>query len=119
MSERFYLQQMEHFKVKTRFEFLTSKPKATKSNCKSDLVEAIKDICNVDCSKMTIPQLQVLISSLMVYESKGVLPFDFAGSKPSKLYWQKYLESYLGIDYNNFKNLTIETMRLLKEFLQQ
>ena len=119
MSERFYLQQMEHFKVKTRFEFLTSKTKVTKSNCKSDLVDAIKDVCGIDCSKMTIPQLQVLLSSLMIYESKGVLPFDFTGSKPSKLHWQKYLEQYLGIDYNNFKNLTIETMRSLKGFLQQ
>ena len=116
MSERFYLQQMEHFKVKTRFEFLTSKPKATRSNNKSDLVAAVKDVCGVDCSKMTIPQLQLLLSSLMVYESKGILPFD---GKPTKLHWQKYLELYLGIDYNNFKNLTIETMRLLKGFLQQ
>lgn len=116
--ERFYRQQMEHFKVKTQTEFLANFNKPVKVS-KQDLVDAIISICNVDCGKMTAVQLQTLLSSLMVYESKGILPFDFTGSKPSKLQWQKYMELYLGVDYNSFKNLTIDTMRQLKGFLQQ
>lgn len=116
--ERFYRQQMEHFRVKTQTEFLANFNKPVKVS-KQDLVDAIISICNVDCGKMTAVQLQTLLSSLMVYEPKGVLPFEFTGSKPSKLHWQKYMELYLGVDYNYFKNLTIETMRLLKGFLQQ
>ena len=114
--ERFYRQQMEHFKVKTVTEFLSNFKKPVKAN-KSDLVAAIFDITSIDCVKMTIPQLEILVSSLMVYESKGVLPFDFAKSKPSKLDWQKYIALYLGVDYNIFKNLTIDKMQQLKLFL--
>ena len=118
MGYHFYRQQMEHFKVKTQTEFLNNFNKPVKV-CKSDLVSTIIDITNVDCSKMTVVQLQTLLSSLMVYEPKGILPFDFTGSKPSKLQWQKYMELYLGVDYNSFKNLTIDTMHQLKGFLQQ
>ena len=116
MSERFYLQQMEHFKVKTRFEFLTSKTKVTKSNCKSDLVDAIKDVCGIDCSKMTIPQLQVLLSSLMVYNNTG--KHNPVKEKMTKLDRQKHLGCYLGVDYNIFSKLTIIKMQELEKFLK-
>lgn len=118
MGYHFYRQQMEHFKVKTITEFLNNFKKPVKVS-KQDLVDAIIDITNVDCGKMTVVQLQTLLSSLMVYEPKGILPFEFTGSKPSKLQWQKYMELYLGVDYNSFKNLTIDTMHQLKGFLQQ
>ena len=115
MSERFYRQQMEHFKVKTITEFLNNFNKPVKAN-KQDQVAAVQDITNVDCSKMTIPHLQTLLSSLMVYESIGKR--NVVKEKMSKLDWQKHLGCYLGVDYDIFAKLTIIKLQELEKALQ-
>lgn len=114
MGERFYRQQMEHFKVKTITEFLNNFKKPVKA-CKSDLVAAVQDITNVDCSAMTIADLQVLLSALMVYESIGKR--NVVKEKMSKLDWQKHISCYLGVDYNIFTKLTIIKMKELEKVL--
>ena len=113
--ERFYRQQMEHFKVKTITEFLNNFKKPVKA-CKSDLVAAVQDITNVDCSAMTIADLQVLLSALMVYESIG--KHNPVKEKMTKLDWQKHLGCYLGVDYNIFAKLTIAKIQELEKALQ-
>ena len=115
MSDRFYKQQMAHFKVPTQFEFISNFKKPVKAN-KQDLVSAISDITNVDCSKMTIPELQVLLSSLMVYNNTG--KHNPVKEKMTKLDWQKHLGCYLGVDYMIFSKLTIIKMQELEKFLQ-
>ena len=115
MSDRFYKQQMAHFKVPTQFEFISNFKKPVKAN-KQDLVSAISDITNVDCSKMTIPELQVLLSSLMVYNNTG--KHNPVKEKMTKLDWQKHLGCYLGVDYNIFSKLTIIKMQELEKFLK-
>lgn len=115
MSDRFYKQQMAHFKVPTQFEFISNFKKPVKAN-KQDLVSAISDITNVDCSKMTIPELQVLLSSLMVYNNTG--KHNPVKEKMTKLDWQKHLGWYLGVDYNIFSKLTIIKMQELEKFLK-
>lgn len=115
MSERFYREQMSFFKVKTVHEFLSNFKKPVKAN-KQDLVSAISDITNVDCSKMTIPELQVLLSSLMVYNNTG--KHNPVKEKMTKLDWQKHLGCYLGVDYNIFAKLTIAKIQELEIVLQ-
>ena len=115
MSDRFYKQQMAHFKVPTQFEFISNFKKPVKAN-KQDLVSAISDITNVDCSKMTIPELQVLLSSLMVYNNTG--KHNPVKEKMTKLDWQKHLGCYLGVDYMIFSKLTIIKMQELEKFLK-
>ena len=115
MSERFYRQQMAHFKVPTQFEFISNFKKPVKAN-KQDLVSAIIDITNVDCSKMTIPNLQILLSSLMVYNNTG--KHNPVKEKMTKLDWQKHLGCYLGVDYNIFAKLTIAKIQELEKALQ-
>ncbi len=115
MSDRFYKQQMAHFKVPTQFEFISNFKKPVKAN-KQDLVSAISDITNVDCSKMTIPELQVLLSSLMVYNNTG--KHNPVKEKMTKLDWQKHLGCYLGVDYNIFSKLTIAKIQELEIVLQ-
>lgn len=115
MSDRFYKQQMAHFKVPTQFEFISNFKKPVKAN-KQDLVSAIYDITNVDCSKMTIPELQVLLSSLMVYNNTG--KHNPVKEKMTKLDRQKHLGCYLGVDYNIFSKLTIIKMQELEKFLK-
>lgn len=114
MSDRFYKQQMAHFKVPTQFEFISNFKKPVKAN-KQDLVSAISDITNVDCSKMTIPELQVLLSSLMVYNNTG--KHNPVKEKMTKLDWQKHISCYLGVDYNIFTKLTIIKMKELEKAL--
>ena len=114
MSERFYREQMSHFKVKTVHEFLSNFKKPVKVN-KSDLVSAIQDICGVDCSNMTIPHLQILLNSLMVYEHSTKI---ISKEKMNKLDWQKHIGCYLGVDYMIFSKLTIIKMQELEKFLQ-
>lgn len=115
MSDRFYKQQMAHFKVPTQFEFISNFKKPVKAN-KQDLVSAISDITNVDCSKMTISELQVLLSSLMVYNNTG--KHNPVKEKMTKLDWQKHLGCYLGVDYNIFAKLTIAKIQELEKFLK-
>ena len=115
MSDRFYKQQMAHFKVPTQFEFISNFKKPVKAN-KQDLVSAISDITNVDCSKMTIPELQVLLSSLMVYNNTG--KHNPVKEKMTKLDWQKHLGCYLGVDYMIFSKLAIIKMQELEKFLK-
>ena len=115
MGYRFYKQQMAHFKVPTQFEFISNFKKPVKAN-KQDLVSAISDITNVDCSKMTIPELQVLLSSLMVYNNTGER--NPVKEKMTKLDWQKHLGCYLGVDYNIFAKLTIAKIKELEIVLQ-
>ena len=115
MSDRFYKQQMAHFKVPTQFEFISNFKKPVKAN-KQDLVSAISDITNVDCSKMTIPELQVLLSSLMVYNNTG--KHNPVKEKMTKLDWHKHLGCYLGVDYMIFSKLTIIKMQELEKFLK-
>ena len=112
--ERFYREQMSHFKVKTVHEFLSNFKKPVKVN-KSDLVSAIQDICGVDCSNMTIQHLQILLNSLMVHEHSGKRPIT---SNFKKLDWQKHIGCYLGVDYIIFSKLTIIKMQELEKFLQ-
>ena len=114
MGERFYRQQMAHFKVPTQFEFITNAKKPVKV-CKSDLVSAIIDITNVDCSAMTIPHLQILLSSLMVYNSIGKR--NPVKEKMTKLDWQKHLGCYLGVDYDIFAKLTIAKIHEMEKAL--
>lgn len=115
MGDRFYKQQMAHFKVPTQFEFISNFKKPVKAT-KQDLVSAIIDITNVDCSNMTIPNLQILLSSLMVYESIGKR--NQVKEKMTKLDWQKHLGCYLGVDYNIFAKLTIAKIQKLEKVLQ-
>ena len=114
MSERFYREQMSHFKVKTVHEFLSNFKKPVKVN-KSDLVSAIQDICGVDCSNMTIPHLQILLRSLTVHEHTGK---RIRKEKMNKLEWQKHIGCYLGVDYAIFAKLTIIKMQELEKALQ-
>ena len=114
MSERFYREQMSFFKVKTVHEFLSNFNKPVKAN-KTDLVAAIQDICAVDCSAMTIPHLQILLSSLVVHEQNGQ---RIRKEKMSKLEWQKHIGCYLGVDYVIFAKLTIIKMQELEKFLK-
>ena len=114
MGDRFYKQQMAHFKVPTQFEFISNFKKPVKVN-KSDLVSAIQDICGVDCSNMTIPHLQILLHSLMVYEHSTKI---ISKEKMNKLEWQKHIGCYLGVDYMIFSKLTIIKMKELEKFLQ-
>lgn len=115
MGDRFYKQQMAHFKVPTQFEFISNFKKPVKAN-KQDLISAISDITNVDCSKMTIPELQILLSSLMVYSNTGKR--NLVKEKMTKLDWQKHLGGYLGVDYNIFAKLTIAKIQELEIVLQ-
>ena len=114
MSDRFYKQQMAHFKVPTQFEFISNFKKPVKAN-KQDLVSAISDITNVDCSAMTIPHLQILLSSLVLHEHNGQ---RIRKEKMSKLEWQKHIGCYLGVDHVIFAKLTIIKMQELEKFLK-
>lgn len=105
MSERFYLQQMEHFKVKTRFEFITSKPKKERLN-KSGLIDALSNFTSIDLSSLTAIELNKVLNGFMIGELTNV-------EIPSGRLKQPYIDAVntkLGIDADLSK-LTIQKLK--------
>lgn len=105
MSERFYLQQMEHFKVKTRFEFLTSKPKQEKLN-KAGIIEALSTFTSVDLSSLTAVELNKVLNGFMLGE---LVEVEIPTGRSKKPYIDA-VNTKLGIDADLSK-LTIQKLK--------